>query len=610
MVDSVLKGAEFDRKLVTRTPDGLAIQPLSPRRADAAPVAGARGTSPWGLVATLDHPDPQEANRLALGELEGGADQIMLAFAGSHAARGFGLPDARDATLNAALAGIHAEFVTIRLEPAPFAGMMTAERCVEHWRSKRLTASALTVDFGIKPLADWARIGRLPSSWVSLATRLREGITALRAAGFAGPFLRADSRPFHEAGASDAQEIAILIAQGVAYLRLLQKAGLSPQQAQSQISFTVTVDQDQFGSIAKLRALRRLWAAVITACGAEPEPARLHAETAFRMMTRRDPHVNILRNTIAGLAAGLGGADSLTILPHSLALGLPDEAARRLARNTGLILLREANLARVIDPSEGAGSIEDMTDGLADTAWAFFQQIDSERQGALFAMPAAMETGLIARAVATTRDTRLNAIRTRRIPVTGVSEFPDLAEMDAPVLKPAPPTDPQTGPFPAIRLAEPFEALRDRADILAAAGQPPRLFLACLGRLADFTPRATFARNAYEAGGIVALGQNGFPRAEGGTDLEALVAAFAASGASAACLVGTDADYAPEALPIAKALAAAGAAPLFLAGRPGDLEPALREAGVTDFLFAGMDLVQHLDSTLTALAPSNGPGEG
>jgi methylmalonyl-CoA mutase len=595
VVDTALKGASFEKKLTTRTPDGIALAPIAPRVADAVPVPNRRGLSPWRVAANIEHPDTHAANQLALANLEGGADQLVLAFAKSRSARGFGIADVSEASLASALDRVEIDLIRVAFDPPPFQGNLVAQKVAQLCHTRRLVPAALSIDFGIRPFAHWAEGGILPQSWSMLTMRVRETVLELLEAGFAGPFLCADGRPFHEAGAGDAQELACLIGQATAYLRLLKKAGLEPQQAQSLISFTVAVDQDQFASIAKLRALRRLWAGIVEASGGEPQPAWIHAETSFRMLGKRDLGVNMLRSTIAALAAGLGGADSLSILPHTTPLGLPDEGARHLARNTSLILARESQLYRTVDPASGAGSIEALTSALEDKAWALFQRIEAARSGPYFAMPAALSDGLLADEIAATREARMSAIVRRGIPLTGISEFPDLGEARAPVLRPAPRSTP-TGPFPGLRLAEPYEALRDRAEALST---PPRIFLAPLGRLPDFTPRAGFAKNAYEAGGIRAELSDGFPLAAGGTDIDELIRAFKASGTSAACLVGADTDYATEAVTIAEALRRAGATTLHLAGKPGELEPALNAAGILGYLALGMDLVAFLDATLT-----------
>jgi methylmalonyl-CoA mutase len=328
------------------------------------------------------------------------------------------------------------------------------------------------------------------------------------------------------------------------------------------------------------------------ACGLEPVPSFIAAETAWRMMTKRDPYVNMLRATIAVVGAGFGGADAITVLPFTLALGLPERFARRIARNTQLVLLEESNLARVADPAAGAGGIEEITSVLCGAAWTLFQEI--ERAGGAWAT---LQQGLIQNKVASVRAQRQAAVARRRDALTGTSDFPDLAEapvtvVDVAAVAPAPLSlGPAVEPLPRIRLAEPFEALRDASDrILAATGARPKIFLANLGTPAAFTARATFAKNFFEAGGIEAVTNDGFESREG------LLAAFRTSGAKLACLCSSDEIYAREAVETARALAAAGAA-VWLAGRPGALEAALEEAGICGFVFAGCDALAALRTT-------------
>jgi methylmalonyl-CoA mutase len=356
------------------------------------------------------------------------------------------------------------------------------------------------------------------------------------------------------------------------------------------IYFRLTADADQFLTIAKFRSLRKLWARVEHACGLAPKPAYVSAETAWRMLTRRDVAVNMLRNTIAVAAAGIGGADAISVLPHTAALGLPDRFARRIARNTQLILLEEANLAKVADPAAGSGAMEALTKELGAAAWSQFQDI--EKAGGAWA---ALELGLIQQQVVRVRAERENALAHRKDALTGTSDYSDLHETPAAVLdvaSVAPPKEPAAvltaEPLPRIRLAEPFEALRDASDrMLAATGARPKIFLANLGPVAAFTDRATFAKNFFEAGGIEALNNDGF--ASHGE----MIAAFKDSGAKLACLCSSDAVYAKEAVAAARALAAAGAH-IYLAGRPGGLEAQVREAGVQAFVYAGCDALATL----------------
>ncbi len=187
--------------------------------------------------------------------------------------------------------------------------------------------------------------------------------------GFAGPFLVADSRAVHAAGGSPAQELAFALAAAVSVLRLLEETGTPLGEARGLIAFRLAADADELATIAKFRALRIAWSRVEEACGLEPRGAYVQADSAWRMMTARDPYVNVMRGAAAAFSAGLGGADSVSVLPHTLAAGLPDSLARRLARNAQLILLRESNLGFVADPAAGAGAFEAMTHALCDKAW-------------------------------------------------------------------------------------------------------------------------------------------------------------------------------------------------------------------------------------------------
>jgi len=333
------------------------------------------------------------------------------------------------------------------------------------------------------------------------------------------------------------------------------------------------------------------------------------------MLTQRDPYVNLLRATIATFSAGLGGANAITVLPHTLALGLPDAFARRLARNTQLILLEESNLARVSDPAAGAGGIEDLTQQLCGAAWAKFQAI--EKAGGVFA---ALSQNLIQHEVAEVRAARDKNVARRRDVLTGASEFPNLHENAAAVLAPAPAAPPPRpamavgfDALAAIRLAAPFEHLRDISDaLLKDHGARPKVFLANLGTPADFTARATFARSFFEAGGIEAVdftpplpSAQGRPLPKGEVrekeEFAALAAAFTASGAHLACLCSSDAVYAAQASGAATALHSAGSRHIYLAGRPGEHEAAFRDAGIGTFVFAGCDALATLRSAYDAI---------
>ena len=234
--------------------------------------------------------------------------------------------------------------------------------------------------FGLDPFAASAR-GPFPADWKAHAAPYFETALGLRHVGFRAPVMAADARAVHAAGGSPAQELAFALAAAVSLLRMLEAAGTALEAARGLVAFRLAADADEFATLSKFRALRILWSRVEAACGLEPRPAHVHAESAWRMMTARDPTVNVMRGAMAAFSAGLGGADSVSVLPHTLAAGLPDSLARRLARNAQLILLRESNLGFVADPAAGSGAFEALTKALCERAWALFQEI--EREGGL-----------------------------------------------------------------------------------------------------------------------------------------------------------------------------------------------------------------------------------
>ena len=589
LVEKALKDRPFE-KLVSRTYDGIAVEPLYERAAGVAPVAGRAPGLPWRIVQRVDHPDPAAANAEALQDLANGADALALVLAGAPSAHGFGVKADNTAALAGALDGVMLDLIALRIETAPFAGRPISELVTGLVAARKLDPARLTIDFGLDPLGDMARTGRAPLPWPDLSQRAGETAKGLADKGYAkARFLRADGRAVHEAGGSEAQELAFVVATGIAYLRLLEVAGFALDDARKRMTFVLAADADEFLTVAKFRAVRKLWARVEEACGLTPHPAYVAAETAWRMMSAPDPYVNMLRTTIAVTAAGVGGADSITVLPFTAALGLPDRFARRVARNQQLILLEESNLYRVADPAAGSGGIEALTSELTKAAWALVQDI--ERTGGV---AAALEQGVIQKTVATTRTARQAAIAKRRDALTGVSDYPGLSERPVKVLNIARVAPAQQAtqfePLPSLRLAEPFERLRDRSDtILKKTGARPKVFLANLGKASDFTARATFAKNFYEAGGIETVGNDGFKNRDD------MIAAFKASGATLACLCSSDKVYAADAADAAKVLTEAGAI-VHLAGRPGEHEAAWNAAGVKAYIYVGCDVL----ATLTA----------
>jgi methylmalonyl-CoA mutase len=579
IAQAVLKGAPLER-LVSTTYDGISIEPLAPRRGDAGPLVIRRGATAWQALARIDQIDPAIANESALEELNGGANGLWLVFEGAIGDYGYALP-ADDTALARILDGVDLTAgISVELDLSPHAAA-----AIDAALAKGLAArpGAANLRIGHDPLGAATLANSAPRPWSEEATHFGRRAAALTRTGFGGKLAAADGRVIHNAGGSEAEELGYVLSVGIAYLRALESGGLALDAARRLLFFRLSADADQFLTIAKFRSLRKLWARIEHACGLAAEPIFVSAETAWRMMTQRDPHTNILRETIAVFSAAAGGADAITVLPFTAAREIPDDFARRTARNTQLVLADEAFLAKVADPGAGSGAIETLTDQLSRAAWALFQEIEMAGGAA-----AAIETGLIQNKVAAVRAKRGIAVARRRDALIGATLFPDRAETEPSIGQARRArTDLNGKPLAPIRLAEPFEALRDISDRMAkASGQRPKIFLANLGTAAEFTARGTFAKNFFEAGGIEAVGGEG--------DAQGLASAFTASGAALACLCSTDDRYDKEAAAVAQALKMAGAKYIYLAGRPGERESAFKSAGVQAFIYDGCDVLATL----------------
>ncbi|MFC4913964.1 methylmalonyl-CoA mutase family protein [Actinomadura gamaensis] len=572
---------EIDGLLAHRTYDGVPVAALytaedaAPGRPGLAPrvrevMPDGEGLAGWDVRQRHGHPDPATSRAAVLADLENGATSVWLALGAG------GIPVS---ALPEVLRDVHLNMAPVVLD----AGAETGEAAEAFLSLAAERGTEPLGNLGADPLGLSARTGApaILDDVAALAIRCVREFPKVRA-------FTVDATPYHDAGGGDADELGAAVAAGVAYLRVLTGAGLSVDEAFGQIEFRFAVNADQFASIAKLRAARRLWQRVAEVSGAaDGTVAAIHAVTSSAMMTRRDPWVNMLRTTVAAFAAGVGGADAVTVQPFDVRLGLPDDFARRIARNTQTLLLEESSLARVVDPAGGSWYVERLTEDLARAAWSWFTEI--EKSGGL---ASALASGLVARRVGETWERRRRDVARRRAPLTGLSEFPNLGE-ELPVREPAPSAAPSAGSaagvsggsasagLPVITYGQDFEALRDRSDAhLAATGARPRVFLATLGPIAVHTARASFAANLFQAGGIETV--SGPPEE------------FAASGATIACLCSSDKVYEERAADAARTLRDAGAVKVWLAGK-GTYD------GVDARIFAGCDAVEVLTTTLTDL---------
>jgi methylmalonyl-CoA mutase len=335
-VARILKGDDFTARLVQEI-DGLSVQPLYQRRdglrAERAVVA------PWAVMARCDHPEAAKANAQAIADLKGGVTGLTLVGRGHPSSRGFGIESNDVARV---LDGVALHAIQLRAE-----GDASLARAVARFAaSQPIDPQRLDISFGLDDVG---------------------AAKEILAIGFDGAAMEADGRFWHEAGATEAEELGAVLASATGFLRNIEAR---------HIGVTLAASQDMFATLAKFRAMRLLWARVLEASGLAPAPLRLHGETSFRMMATLDPHTNILRAVAAVFGAGLGGADSIAVLPFSLTQGLPNSFARRVARNVQAVLLEESNLWRVADPASGAGYVEDLTTQLCEQAWAVFQRAD------------------------------------------------------------------------------------------------------------------------------------------------------------------------------------------------------------------------------------------
>jgi methylmalonyl-CoA mutase len=595
LVEAGLKGAPWE-KLVREIASGIAIEPLY-READfptAQDVSGFPGAAPfirgvrtggaWDIRQSYAHPDPERTNSDILADLAGGVSGIELVI-DAEGINGLAIADA--STLDRALAGVVLEAAPVSLDTSFDRGALSGAFSGAFFGAG---AAALLIDklkgvapqgtaFNLAPICAGLRYGAPPKLEAALDFTLkhRSDLPAAR-------FLRVDARVVHEAGGTETLEIAYALKTAITYLRGLTDRGLDVAQAAKALGFAVSVGADVLVEAAKLRALRLCWARVLEASGAASADrgAYIHAFTARNMMTRADAWTNILRITTAAFAAAIGSADAIATACFTDALGLPGPFARRLARNTQHVLLEEARLGQVEDPAGGAWFVEKLTRELAERAWGLMQQMEAHGEPHF----------LMRRWVAEARLRQEQLIATRRQTITGVTDFP-LLGAPQPEFEAAPALSSRTQSEEArkqeganglapVRWAEPFETLRARGEAAKAS-----VFFANMATLAEFSPRANFARNLLAAGGIAAIG----PEAAYET-MEALFEAFKASGAQAAIICSSDACYAQHGPACASGLKRAGASWVMLAGKD---EASLRSAGVDQFLFAG-------DNALSALA--------
>ena len=579
--------------------EGVTVEPLYalPDDAENPPATGLPGvmpftrgrtavkeTSDWDIRQLHDDPDVAVTKAQILADLERGATSVWIKVGANGVAAD-------------ALGDVLAD---VQLDLAPVAVSSDDDQAAAAaalagvWQSKGVAADQVRGSLGIDPFGLAARRGGdIDTSalveWTTKAIEQYPGVVPVVV----------DVRPYADAGAGETEQLAFAVATGVEYLRILAEAGVEPADAFSRIEFRVDAHDDQFSTICKLRALRRLWARVgeVLEVPEEQRGARQHAVTSWRMLSRDDPYVNMLRATMTCFASAAGGADSITVLPFDSVLGLPDAFSRRIARNTQVILAEESHLGRVIDPGGGSYYVEALTDDFAQAAWAVFQEI--EKAGGF---RAALVSGDIATRAASDRAELDKRLADRSSPLTGVSMFPNLDEQPLPRTQRAvlPALSGEVTPLPRRRNSEVYEKLRDRA----AASSAAEALLVGVGTRRDFGAREGFAGPLLHAGGIRT-------KLVEVADADAVAAAIANNPAKVAVVCSSPKVNGELSGAVIKALREAGVANVYLAGNPKELGD---DAGSIDGNVAmGVNAVQILTTMLDQLGvpqTANEQGEG
>jgi methylmalonyl-CoA mutase len=588
-VEAELKGVPFEKKLVTRTPEGTALQPLYTRLdlagvPDLGATPGAapflRGTAAssaagrtWEYCQEIPAATAADFNRALLGALMQGQNSVSLPakFATD------------SATAAQALDKVAIDCVPVHLEAGAVA-QPAASNYLAAVQARGIPKAKLTGSVTADPLGVWVQNGKLASPLAAQLDALAEWTSAAQASAPALRTIGVSTVAWSDAGATATQELAFALAAGVEYLRELARRDVAVATTAARMRFTFAVGPQFFSEIAKFRAFRLLWARVMVAfgAGAAAKDVVVHARTGTWNKTLHDVHVNMLRVTTEACSAVLGGVDSLHVSPYDEVCGASDEISQRIARNVHTLLAEEFHFTDTSDPAGGSWYVEKLTDDFARRAWKLFQEIE-----ALGGYAAALRAGMPQKLVNASAADKDDAISKRRAGLIGTNLFPNLREKPPVVKTPAAAAAVTDGCeeiaiVKARRAAEGFEELRRAADGFAQrTGARPKVFVAKIGPVKQHKARADFTAGFFAVGGFEMAGKAAFETAE------AAAQAAVASGAPIAVLCSTDETY-PELVPaFGKALKAAKPEVAFvLAGLPADaaLTTAFREAGVDEFI--------------------------
>ena len=623
-VKRVLKDKDFD-SLKTDTLDEIKLEPLYADNLKTDPIIGRELGTPWQIVQRFDSGSVSMINQ-----------ELKLANSSGCNYFDFVLPDAPIAYSRGIQIGKVQEI------PKLFEGIEIAELVV------RITGSLDAIPF-VAAVHEYADKINVKSPDLSLeqsfdltlsnygcvrreeaefrVQHLHDQLKTLNSLNEKCKLVSADARIWHNAGANNIVELALCISQFVENMRLCEKNEIGPQDFLNRMTISLATGVNQFANIAKFRSIRVLITSVIEHCKLNPVHIPIHAESSWRMMTIHDPWVNLLRTTIACFSAGIGGAESISILPFSYVIG-NSSLANRLTRTTQKILIEESNLGIVSDPAAGSGVIENLTQNYCEQAWEMFQKI--EQLGGLFK---ASEVGFIQETIKTTEQQRSENVQTGQLVITGINSFPNISEelpkIEKVTLQPAEKVSPrtqnisknagnwyelvvkninETGVIPSSvesiqqpaadkllsfsRMSEPFEELRNKAKLLTSGDHKPSIFVAGLGTPAQFTKGVTFAKSFFESAGITAFGN------QTSQSISDLVKSILSDKFQLVCLCSNGAGFKEYGAELTSSLNKSNIKNFYIVGQQSELPTDLINLSNFNFIYQGCNMLSILNDAL------------
>ncbi|MEN8204053.1 MAG: methylmalonyl-CoA mutase family protein [Bacteroidota bacterium] len=575
-----LKGADYDKKLVWRSDEGIHVKPYY-RQEDLESLAyldqvgqlRAAGSAPNSWIVCQDiytDSDTLEINQRIKAALKGGAQAIRI-----HLSK---CPISDIQILESMLDGVPMEESEIHFEGCLCADALFDMLC-EYASSKGVNPALLKGGLGADPLGKMVRLG------VPIASMENIG-KLVQAAHKTSPGLRSievNGALIQNAGSTLVEELAFGLSMASEYMSILCERGIDPVVAQDSLHLSLAAGSNYFMEIAKLRATRILWAKIAAAygVGASDCKIRIHSTSSQWNMTLYDPYVNMLRGTTEAMSAITGGADMLSVLPFDYPYGESTQFSDRIARNIQIILREEAYFDRVADPASGSYYIESLTDAIAEKVWELFRKVESDG-----GFMKSFKLGWIQEMVLESRDKKTSKIASGRGRVLGSNAYPNFNESILDMLKKKEETSQLDGdltPLVPFRVSSLFEELRLQTE---ESEKRPKVLLFKYGNPAWVTARAAFSGNFFACSGYEIMDQPAFSSVEEGIQVAR------DSAADLVVLCSSDDAYATLAPAVAEALKDLSI--VVIAGNPASDMEALQKAGINYFIHLRSNMLETL----------------